>query len=65
MPSVSLGATDDSDMVWINGHLVGATYNQYNKDRVHSISDGILKNHENHIVIRVEDYIGVMWYGRL
>ncbi len=56
--SVSLGPIDDSDMVWINGHLVGATYNQYNKDRVYSLSDGILKNGENYIVIRVEDYIG-------
>ncbi|MEZ4911640.1 MAG: sialate O-acetylesterase [Saprospiraceae bacterium] len=55
---LSLGPIDDSDMVWINGLLIGETYNRYNKDRIYHIPPGILKPGKNTIVVRVEDYIG-------
>ena len=53
-----LGPIDDSDITWINGHKVGETYNQYNKDRTYEISKDVFKVGENRITIRVEDYIG-------
>ena len=55
---LSLGPIDDSDKTWINGKLVGETYNRYNKDRNYKIPKGILKAGKNRIVIRVEDYVG-------
>lgn len=55
---ISTGPIDDSDKIWINGQLVGETFNFYNKDRNYSIPKGVLKAGKNSIVIRVEDYIG-------
>ncbi|HFA51307.1 MAG TPA: 9-O-acetylesterase [Bacteroidetes bacterium] len=55
---LSLGTIDDSDKTWINGQLVGDTYNHYDKDRVYHIKPGVLMPGKNSIVIRVEDYIG-------
>jgi len=55
---LSLGAIDDSDKVWINGVLVGDTYNKYNKNRRYLINSNVLKVGKNSIVIRVEDYTG-------
>lgn len=55
---ISMGAIDDSDMIWINGESVGSTFNRYNKDRVYDIKKNILHHGENIIIIRVEDYIG-------
>ncbi len=56
--NISLGTIDDSEKTWINGHLVGEMYNRYNKDRFYAIPAGILKEGDNSIVVRVEDYIG-------
>ena len=53
-----LGPIDDSDITWINGHKVGETYNQFNKDRTYKINENVLKVGENRITIRIEDYIG-------
>ncbi|MBK7700215.1 MAG: hypothetical protein IPJ39_16560 [Saprospiraceae bacterium] len=55
---ISMGAIDDSDMIWINGESVGSTFNRYNKDRVYDVKK-ILHHGENIIIIRVEDYIEV------
>ena len=56
--SLSLGAIDDSDKTWINGKLVGETYNRYDFDRNYKVPKGVLKEGKNRIVIRVEDYVG-------
>lgn len=55
---VNLGPIDDSDITWVNGHRIGETYNQYNKDRSYQIDKKHLKVGNNRITIRVEDYIG-------
>ena len=55
---LSLGAIDDSDITWVNGHKVGETFNQFNKDRSYQIDQSKLKKGSNTITIRVEDYMG-------
>lgn len=55
---LSLGPIDDSDITWINGHKVGETYNQFNKDRTYIINKDVLKTGTNKITIRIEDYVG-------
>ncbi|HFB99971.1 MAG TPA: 9-O-acetylesterase, partial [Phaeodactylibacter sp.] len=55
---LSLGPIDDSDRTWINGKLVGETYNRYNKNRDYKIDKAVLKVGKNRITIRVEDYVG-------
>ena len=55
---LSLGPIDDSDKTWINGKLVGDTYNRFNKDRNYEIPTMVLQEGKNRIVIRVEDYVG-------
>lgn len=55
--TLSLGRIDDADITWINGIEVGRT-DGYDKDRVYSIKDGILKQGRNVITISVSDYSG-------
>jgi len=55
---LSLGPIDDSDITWINGEMVGETYNIYNRERKYEVPSGILKEGKNRIVVRVEDYRG-------
>ncbi len=56
--SVYVGKIDDSDITWVNGHMVGQTYMQYQKLRHYTLQDSLLRVGENTIVVRVEDYIG-------
>lgn len=53
-----LGAIDDSDITWVNGHKVGETYDKYDQKRKYKIKSNILKKGKNTIAIRVEDYRG-------
>ncbi|MBT8185978.1 MAG: beta galactosidase jelly roll domain-containing protein, partial [Eudoraea sp.] len=53
--NISLGPINDSDMVYINGKLVGATEQQHQKNRNYVIPSGILKQGMNVIAVRVED----------
>lgn len=53
-----LARIDDSDIVWINGKRIGETYNQYNVLRTYKVPSAILREGENQIVMRVEDYTG-------
>jgi len=53
--TLNLGAIDDSDMTWVNGKLVGETYNLYSKDRIYTVEQGVLKEGQNTLVVRVED----------
>ena len=53
-----LGAIDDSDRTWVNGILVGETYNQYNKSRIYKVPGNVLKKGKNIVIVRVEDYVG-------
>ncbi len=55
---INLGPIDDSDMVWINGNLVGQIFNHYNWNRKYTVDPEFLKDGENSIVVRVEDYRG-------
>ncbi len=56
--SLSLGPIDDSDQTFVNGVLVGKTYNAYNIDRHYDVKGSILKKGKNVLVVRVEDYVG-------
>ncbi len=56
--SIGLAKIDDSDILWINGHRVGETYNQYNEVRMYEIPSGVLTTGDNYLVVRVEDYTG-------
>lgn len=53
--TVSLGPIDDSDKVYLNGSLIGATEKDYKANRVYTIPGGILKAGKNLIAVRVED----------
>ncbi|SHF90896.1 putative membrane-bound dehydrogenase domain-containing protein [Arenibacter palladensis] len=53
--TISLGPIDDSDKVYVNGELVGATEKDYQANRVYQIPSGILKEGKNSIAVRVED----------
>jgi len=55
---INLGPIDDSDMVWINGQLVGQIFNHYNWNRKYDVDPNFLKVGDNIIVVRVEDYRG-------
>ncbi len=55
---VHLGKIDDSDKTWLNGTLVGETYDKYREPRTYHIPEGILKAGKNVLVVRVEDYQG-------
>ncbi len=50
-----LGQIDDSDQTWVNGELVGETWNKYDAPRVYSLKPGVLKAGKNVIVVRVTD----------
>ena len=51
---LSLGAIDDVDLTFVNGHKIGFE-SVYNKKRVYTIPDGYLQLGENTISIRVLD----------
>ena len=55
---INLGPINDSDMVWINGQLVGQIFNHYNWNRKYMVDPKILKDGINRVVVRVEDYGG-------
>ncbi len=55
---INLGAIDDSDMTWVNGALVGRIFNHYNWNRKYEVDPEDLKQGENLVVVRVEDYRG-------
>lgn len=58
-----LGTIDDADRVWVNGQFVGGT-DAYDVDRVYPLPDGLLKEGDNLIVVRVTDYgAGGGFYG--
>ncbi|MCP3927797.1 MAG: 9-O-acetylesterase [Bacteroidetes bacterium] len=52
---LSLGAIDDSDITWVNGHQVGEMWQKYNSPRKYNVPKGELKEGKNSILIRVED----------
>lgn len=49
-----LGAIDDSDVTWVNGHKIGET-NAYDIARAYSVPAKFLKEGRNQIAIRIED----------
>ncbi|MCW5516423.1 sialate O-acetylesterase [Muriicola sp. Z0-33] len=51
---LSLGAIDDNDQTWVNGHLVGST-NAYNENRVYEVPSKYLREGKNTITVRVDD----------
>ncbi len=52
---LELGPIDDSDMTWVNGHLVGqTTMNQY-ANRIYHVLSNILQKEKNVIAIRVSN----------
>jgi sialate O-acetylesterase len=53
--TLELGFIDDSDMTWINGHLVGETSQDRNAKRVYKIPAMHLQEGRNVITIRVRD----------
>ncbi len=52
---INLAKIDDSDQVWINGTFVGGMENRYNDSRSYGIPEGVLKNGQNVVVIRMVD----------
>ena len=52
---LGLGAIDDSDISWVNGHEVGRTENAWNQARVYDVSPEILRAGRNVLAVRVED----------
>jgi sialate O-acetylesterase len=52
-----LGAVDDMDTTWVNGHQVGMT-NGWDKPRVYQVPRGLLKRGANVIAMRVLDVAG-------
>ncbi len=52
---LSLGPIDDSDSTYVNGRLVGSTYNKYTEARRYALPTGLLKAGANTINIRVDD----------
>ncbi len=59
-----LGAADDNDTTWVNGHLVGATIG-WDVPRVYHVPAGVLKSGTNVIAVRVLDTgaNGGLWGG--
>lgn len=53
---IKLGRIADADSVFINGKFIGATGSQYSQ-RNYKIPEGVLKEGENTIVVRVINYI--------
>ena len=52
---LALAKIDDSDQVWVNGHLVGGMTGAHNVDRRYEIDPAILVAGKNTITVRVED----------
>jgi sialate O-acetylesterase len=52
--TLHLGKIDDADITFVNGVEIGKT-NSYDKDRVYSIENKILKPGKNIIAVRVDD----------
>lgn len=51
---LKLGMIDDNDETWINGERIGNT-NGYNEPREYKVKEGILKEGNNVIAVRVHD----------
>jgi sialate O-acetylesterase len=51
---LSLGKIDDNDSTYVNGKLVGTTYN-YSASRQYTVPAGVFKAGKNIIAVRVED----------
>jgi len=52
---LGLGAIDDSDITWVNGHEVGRTEMEWNQPRVYEVPSESLVPGSNVIAVRVED----------
>ena len=52
---LGLGAIDDSDITWVNGHEVGRTQMAWNQPRVYEVPSASLVSGTNVIAVRVED----------
>ncbi len=55
---LNLGAIDDSDRTWLNGKEVGKTMDAYSAARIYTVEPELLKEGENMIAVRIEDYRG-------
>lgn len=53
--ALGLGAIDDSDITWVNGHEIGSTENAWNQPRVYEVPPASLEPGRNVIAVRVED----------
>jgi sialate O-acetylesterase len=61
-----LGKIDDSDKAYLNGKLIGATFEQHDRQRIYHISTaGFKAGQVNTLVVYVEDIGGGggMWEG--
>ncbi len=56
--TLSLGPIDDGDITYVNGQKIGETKDDYQKGRVYTVPQGVLKAGKNTIAIRVEDTAG-------
>lgn len=54
---LSLGQIDDDDITWLNGILVGETKG-YDKKRIYTIPEGVLRKGQNELTIRITDTHG-------
>jgi sialate O-acetylesterase len=52
---LNIGAIDDSDYTYLNGHLVGTTLNQYSQNRRYMVDPAMLKEGLNILAVRVID----------
>ncbi len=52
---IHLGAIDDGDFTWLNGHQVGETDNQYNKLREYRVDPAFLLSGKNTLVVKAID----------
>ncbi|MCI4668023.1 MAG: sialate O-acetylesterase [Bacteroidia bacterium] len=53
--NIYLGKIDDGDSTYFNGVLIGSMDASYNKERVYSIPDSLIKNGKNTIAIKITD----------
>ncbi|QXD15447.1 beta galactosidase jelly roll domain-containing protein [Rhodocaloribacter litoris] len=56
--TLGLGMIDDSDITWVGGVEVGRTDNAWNLARVYTVPPAALREGENLLAVRVEDYQG-------
>jgi sialate O-acetylesterase len=52
---LGLGAIDDSDVSWVNGHRVGGMERSWNVPRVYEVPAAALRAGRNVVAVRVED----------